>query len=78
MLCLSNWWIPNNQTQRSTRPYNLIASLLSDVCHDIEGEPKLQPLSGESLLQRNNSTEDVACLDVSACGFWEVVVKNCL
>ena len=54
----------------------IIASLLSDVCHDVEVEPKLQPLSGESLPQRSNSTEDEARLDVSACGVWGSRFKN--
>ena len=63
-------------TIRHNEVHDLIASLLSDVCHDIEVELKLQPLSGESLPQRSNSTEDETRLDVSACGFWDVVFKK--
>ena len=63
-------------TIRHNEVRDLIASLLADVCRDIEVEPKLQLLSGESLPQRNNLTEDEARLDVSACGFGEVVFKK--
>ena len=63
-------------TIRHNEVHDLIASLLSDVCHDVEVEPKLQLLSGESLPQRSNSTKDEARLDVSACEFWKVVFKK--
>ena len=49
---------------------DLLANLLTEVCHDVSIEPHLQPLSGESLSLRTASTEDNARLDVAASGFW--------
>ena len=45
-------------------------SLLTEVCHDVCIEPRLQPLSGETLSTRNATTEGNARLDVAASGFW--------
>ena len=44
--------------------------LLNEVCHNVSTEPELQPLSGELLSHRAANTEDGACLDVKAQGFW--------
>ena len=49
---------------------DLLANLLTEVCHDVSVEPHLQPLSGESLSLRTASIEDNARLDVAASGFW--------
>ena len=49
---------------------DLFASLLQDVCHDVEIEPPLQALSGEALSGSTNSSDE-ARLDVSARGFWQ-------
>ena len=49
---------------------DLFASLLKDVCHDVEVEPHLQTLTGEVLTNSANSSDE-ARLDVSARGFWQ-------
>ena len=49
---------------------DLFASLLKDVCHDVEVELHLQPLTGEVLISSANSSDE-APLDVSARGFWQ-------
>ena len=49
---------------------DLTANLLTEVCHDVCVEPRLQPLSGETLSTRSATTEDNARLDVAASGFW--------
>ena len=49
---------------------DLTASLLSDVCHDVNLEPHLQPLSGEIMQLRTAITDNEARADISACGFW--------
>ena len=49
---------------------DLIASMLKDVCHDVQIEPHLQPLSAEVLSHRSAITENGARLDISARGFW--------
>ena len=49
---------------------DLFASLLKDVCHDVEVEPHLQTLRGEVLTSSANSSDE-ARLDVSARGFWQ-------
>ena len=49
---------------------DLLASLLKDVCHDVEVDPQLQPLTGDVLISSASSSDDVR-LDVSARGFWQ-------
>ena len=41
------------------------------MCHSVEVEPSLQPLTGESFQHRLANIEDGACLDVVVNGFWE-------
>ena len=48
-----------------------IANLLDEVCHDVEVEPCLQPLQGESFANKTTSTDDDARLDIKANGLWE-------
>ena len=40
------------------------ANLMSDVCYDVEIEPKLQSLQGESFVNNSTSTDEDARLDV--------------
>ena len=47
------------------------ASVMKEVCYDVEIEPKLQPLEGESFVHKTTTTEDEARLDVKANGFWD-------
>ena len=47
------------------------AELMRDVCYDVEIEPKLQTLEGESFERKTTSTEDEARLDIKASGLWE-------
>ena len=49
---------------------DLFASLLQDVCHDVDVEPRLQILTGEILSSSTNSSDE-ARLDVSTRGFWQ-------
>ena len=46
-----------------------VAKILDDVCIDVNVEPTLIPLTGESLNNRTNKANE-ARLDVSANGFW--------
>lgn len=49
---------------------NLTASLMHEVCHDVEIEPKLQSLSGEQLDQASGNSNPDARLDIKARGLW--------
>ena len=49
---------------------DVTASLLSEVCHNVATEPRLQPLSGEPLTHRTAITSDDSRLDIRARGFW--------
>ena len=49
---------------------DLTASLLDEVCHDVEIEPRLQPLSGEQLNQASGISNPDARLDIKARGLW--------
>ena len=46
------------------------ANLMNEVCHDVELEPKLQPLQGKSFVKNSTTTEDEARLDFTANGLW--------
>ena len=50
---------------------DITTDLLSEICHDVEVEPKLQPLTGERLFHRTANVEEEARLDVKARGFWD-------
>ena len=41
-----------------------------EVCHDVDVEPHLQPLSGESLYYKSAVHEGDARVDIRAAGFW--------
>ena len=49
---------------------DLTAKLLSEVCHDVQTEPHLQPLTGEILRYKTAVHEDDARVDIRAAGFW--------
>ena len=49
---------------------DLAAKILSEICNNIEIEPKLVPLSGEDLSNRTANRSKEARLDVRARGFW--------
>ena len=40
------------------------AAIMKEVCFDVEIEPKLQPLEGESFVHKTTTTEDEARLDI--------------
>ena len=52
---------------------DLTANMLSEVCRDIEIEPKLTPLTCEELGNRTANTTNEARLDIRARGVWERV-----
>ena len=47
------------------------ANIMKKVCYDVELEPKLQPLEGESFDKKTTTTDDEARLDIKANGLWE-------
>jgi len=49
---------------------DLMAELMSEVCHDVSKEPSLQSLSGELLSLCTSNRDDGTCLDIKASGFW--------
>jgi len=50
---------------------DITALLLTEICHNVEVEPSLQGLSGESFQYRSPNTGDETQLDIIANGFWE-------
>ena len=56
--------------QRHNELRDLEAEMLSMVCNDVEIDPVLQEITGETLNRGANRASD-ACLDISARGFWE-------
>ena len=56
--------------QRHNELRDLEAEMLSMVCNDVEIEPVLQEINGESLNRGANRAPD-ARLDINARGFWE-------
>ena len=61
--------IPTFVTMRYEAP--LQTSWQKSACYDVELEPKLQPLEGESFDKKNTTTDDDARLDFKANGLWE-------
>ena len=43
---------------------------MNEVCHDVEIEPKLQPLQGESFVNNSTTTQDEALIDIKANELW--------
>ena len=56
--------------QRHDGVRNLLTSLLSKVCKNVQVEPHLQPLDNEVMNLRSATTTSDARLDVKAGGFW--------
>ena len=56
---------------RHNETSDTFANLMKDLCFDVELEPKLQSLEGESFDNRTTTTEDEAKLDIKANGPWE-------
>ena len=57
-------------TIRHNQLRNMTASLLTEVCHDVEIKPHLQPTTRDECPNPNTNISDGARLDVSANGFW--------
>ena len=57
-------------TIRHNELRDFIGSVVSEVCHDVEIEPLLQPLDGEVFQARSTTTSQEARADVRATGFW--------
>ena len=57
-------------TIRHNEVRDLIASLLTEVCHNVTTEPSLQPISSETFSLASANTSNDAHLDVKARGFW--------
>ena len=49
---------------------NTFATLMSEVCFDVEIEPKLQSFQGESCVNNSTTTDEDARLDVKAKWLW--------
>ena len=49
---------------------------LSEVCRDVQSEPRLIPLSGEHMQYQTAATGDKARPDVAARGFWNSMDKT--
>ena len=47
-----------------------IKKWLTAVCTDMEKEPQLQPLTGETILPRSANKQEEARVDIRAKGFW--------
>ena len=44
---------------------------MKEFCYDVEIEPKLQPLEGETFVDETTTTEDEARIDIKANGLWD-------
>ena len=57
--------------QRHDNVRDLLTTLLSKVCHNVQAEPHLIPLDGEQFNLKSTSTSQDARLDIKAGGFWQ-------
>ena len=56
----------------------LEAPFLREVCYDVQIEPKLLPLTGETFKLKSASTRPDARSDLSARGVWQTMDKTFL
>ena len=49
---------------------DLTIELMTETCHNVAVEPKLQPITGEAFRYRSTNIEEEARLDIKANGFW--------
>ena len=49
---------------------DITGALLEEVCHDVDFEPLLQPVTDNNLVQSTANTNNGARLDISAKNFW--------
>ena len=57
-------------TIRHNEIRDLTANWLSEVCHDVEKEPPLMPLTGETIVPLTANRRDDTRADIRARGFW--------
>ena len=50
---------------------------MHDICYDVEVEPTLQLLQGESFIHKTTSTDEKAQLDIKANGQWGLRLNRC-
>ena len=55
---------------RNNEIRDTFTNLMNEVCHDVEIEPKRQPLQGESFVNNSTTTEDEARLEIKANRLW--------
>ena len=49
---------------------DLTANLVIDVCKDVDTEPQLIPVMGETISNRTANTNNEARVDIKSRGFW--------
>ena len=49
---------------------DLTANLLTEVCKDVDIEPQLLPVTGETFNNRTTNTSNEARVDIKSKGFW--------
>ena len=50
--------------------HDIMATLVTEICHNVATEPLLQPLTNESFTHHSANTDPNARLDIRARGFW--------
>ena len=63
-------------TCRHNEVQDLLATLITEVCHGMATEPLLSSLTGEIFHQQTTTTDDDARLDIRARGFWGNQAEN--
>ena len=63
-------------THRHNEVRDLLATLITEVCHDVMTEHVLQKLTGKTFHRRITTTDDNAGLDIRARGFWGNHAEN--
>ena len=58
-------------TLRRNELQNITTGFMKEVCNDVSIEPRLQPLTGESIRYESSNRANYARLDIKANGFWD-------
>ena len=54
---------------RHNKIHDIIANWINEVCHNVNKEPALQPLTGDTIIPQTANRQDNARADIQVRGF---------
>ena len=56
-------------SMRHNKIHDIIANWINEVCHNVNKEPALQPLTGDTIIPQTANRQDNARADIQVRGF---------